>query len=152
MNVNWDNLIERYFAGETSATEEAMLRKFLTSAEGTSAHYDDVRAVVAYLTIAKHRIDASTHSKRLFPFPLPSRAVAAAILVVGLGCALGLHLLTSTPQEEGLCLARVNGKLVTDEKQIAMLMQQSLLEIQEGDDDFNEVEQQLTEMFNIVND
>lgn len=51
---DWEQLIERYYAGETSLHEEEELRKFLFSGEADD-RYDDIRAVLAYTRLPDDR-------------------------------------------------------------------------------------------------
>ena len=45
----WLGLVERFFAAQTSETEEKELREFLLSSRDADARYDEVRAVMSLL-------------------------------------------------------------------------------------------------------
>ena len=159
----WVSLAQRYFDAMTSEEEERVLKCFVASdfshdkSFGADALelFEDVRATMSIIITGKHtsgQKDERTQEGRTAlqgarRWKWAAAGVAAA--VVG-GTFFLLHTANDTSMEEDICLARVNGKLVTDRDEVISLMHDSWNDIDIQSDGAEVVESQLKEMFNVL--
>lgn len=150
-NKYWDELIEKYFDGLTTREEEDLLIRFLATPQGGQSRYDEIRAVMSYHVMAKRKKVVRKPSTKIVRQRMVIwRNIAASLLFV-VGCTFAFHFLKDNSSHGDLCMARVNGKVVTDEEVVLQLMHQTLQSV-DLEKDVNEgVEAQMNEMFNIVN-
>lgn len=140
--AEWLELIDRYFGAETSEMEENELKRFLVSAQGQDACYDEVRATLSFLQVGK-----SLHRKPMREprrFGLPTWAKGAAVAACALIAFVAAWQLDTA---ENRCVAYVYGKKVTDEQQVMDEVKQTLTMIL-NNEDRPDVENQLDQMFN----
>lgn len=128
-----DRLIERYYDGETTVAEEKLLQEFLMS-DRLPQKYDAEKAIFGYL---KSRKEVAGKS---FVAPVYVRwaAVVALLLSVGLSTMLYTERVPDN-------YAMVNGKLITDNNTLQDLMNSSIADISDNN---NEVQQSLNEINN----
>ena len=162
----WTSLAERYFEAETSEEEEKVLKCFVASefscdkAFGPESLelFEDVRVTMSIITVAKHTLSQTegrkpAESKTLTPnqgvrkWKWVAAGVAAA--VVG-GVFFLLPSANDNPTDGDICLARVNGQLVTDRDEVISLMHDSWNDIDILSDGSQVVESQMKEMFNLL--
>lgn len=117
-----EQLIERYFEGETSLQEEQVLRQSLANCQWQSETIDEARFTMGYFTAHKHerrrtgRVGAT----------LRYAAIAASVAVL---LTVGVGLLWQSRQAEDMCVAYVNGKAIHNQKEVITLMHGDLNEI-----------------------
>jgi hypothetical protein len=100
-----EQLISRYFDGETSIQEEKMLREALADCPWNSETIDEARFTMGYF--AAHRHEAQRVSKRNYRRQLIGIAASIAVIL-----AAGGYALWHQQQPSDVCIAYVNGKVV----------------------------------------
>ena len=136
--INWQEVVNRYFDGETSEEEERLLRRFLATEAGQDSDFDEVRAVMSVFAAGKETSRNQPKSRRLWPW-------LAAACVAGLAWLLW----TGIGDSQDVCVAYVNGQKITDRDEVLALMQESWDDI-EMQETGNTVGQQLTDLFNTL--
>ena len=130
------DLMQRYWDAETTPDEERYLARYVASIE--DPEFEELRAVLGYLSIAKGKRSHKADSIRF----LPIIAVAAAIASV---FVIGFSLRNSAVKtEEEFYVCYSYGEKITDDQQVMESIESSL------SDFFNEkspVEDNLFEMF-----
>ena len=117
-----EQLIERYFEGDTSIQEEHMLRQTLADCPWSSEAIDEARFTMGYFTAHKQqRRKATTASNR---YLITGIAASIALLLT-----VGAGLLWHNQQPENVCVAYVNGKTIHNEQEIYNLIQNDLDEM-----------------------
>jgi hypothetical protein len=114
-----EQLIERYFDGETTVKEEQMLCDVLADCSWSSEAIDDARFTLGYFVAHKqqgHRPATVANRSRIM-------AIAASVAVL-LTVGLGLH--WQQHQANNVCVAYVNGKAIHNEQEVFKLMQSDL--------------------------
>ena len=109
-----EQLIDRYFDGETTVQEEQMLRETLADCPWSSEAIDEARFTMGYF--AAHVNEQQREAKKSHRRQLIGIAASIAIIL-----ALGLPALYHNwlaPQPQ--CIAYVNGKVITDNQQAVM--------------------------------
>ena len=115
-----EQLIERYFDGETSIQEEQLLREALANSQWTSETIDEARFAMGYFTT--HRQERKEASKFNRSSIIGIAATIAILLTVGIPA---LSHRWSTPQPE--YIAYVNGKVIANNQEAVMsLIEQDL--------------------------
>lgn len=129
-------LIERYFDGDTSVTEERRLLDALLSHPPGDREVDEALAVMGFARVV---VPAEMTARRLF-----KRIMTAAAVVLLVISAAGAFFLTtsqsSAPQSE--CYAYVGGERIEDKNQIESIMKIQMCDMGDAAD---EVEKQLAE-------
>ncbi len=110
-----EQLINRYFDGETSIQEEKMLRETLADCPWSSEAIDEARFTMGYFVA--HRHEAQSVSKRNYRRQLIG--IAASISVI---LAAGGYALWHQQQPSDVCIAYVNGKVVEDNDKVMALV------------------------------
>lgn len=124
-----DELIEKYYEGNTSCAEENELRIFLTNKK-LPAKYDVERAIFGYLRNNRQP------AKKNISLTLLYRSVAAAVILLVGGIAIYKH---ASPY--GKTIAYIDGKKIKDVEQIKSLASNSLYNVLSEN---NLVEEQLS--------
>jgi len=143
-----ERLISRYFEALTSEAEERELRRFLAGEAGADARYDEVRAVMGYLSTGRrlHAVaappTAGRPTMRLRKKVLRYAAVLAAGLLLGGG---GLYVSRQAAEDE-VCVAYVQGRRVTETEAVLAQMRMSVKNVTDASDELS-VETQLGDMF-----
>lgn len=142
----WQQLIERYFDAATTDAEEQRLKQFLASPQSASPQYNEIKAVMGYLTTAKHHHRAHPAKKR--PINSINRAlkwsVAAAITI---GLFLATWQINATNSD--ICIAYINGQKYTDEA-IVLAQMHSTMQRMDNGIGRHSVEQQLGSIFHTI--
>ena len=116
-----EQLLDRYFEGETTVQEEQELRQCLADCPWHSDAIDEARFTMGYF--AAHKQQQQRVAKRTNPRQIIGIAASIAI-ILGIGISL-FSRQWLTPQYE--CIAYVNGKVITDnQKAIMSLIAQDL--------------------------
>ena len=114
-----EQLISRYFDGETSIQEEQELRQCLANCPWNSDLIDEARFTMGYFAAhvqQQRRVVKMTSRRRI-------TAIAASIAVL---LTIGASALWYTQQSQGKCLAYVNGKAISNEDAVMELIAQDL--------------------------
>jgi hypothetical protein len=110
-----EQLINRYFDGETSIQEEQMLRETLADCPWSSETIDEARFTMGYFVA--HRYEAQRVSKRNYRHQLIGIAASIAVIL-----AAGGYALWHQQQPNDVCIAYVNGKVVEDNDKVMALV------------------------------
>lgn len=110
-----EQLINRYFDGETSIQEEQMLRETLADCPWSSEAIDEARFTMGYFVA--HRHEAQRVSKRNYRRQLIGIAASIAVIL-----AAGGYALWHQQQPNDVCIAYVNGKVVEDNDKVMALV------------------------------
>lgn len=110
-----EQLINRYFDGETSIQEEKMLRETLADCPWSSEAIDEARFTMGYFVA--HRHEAQRVSKRNYRRQLIGIAASIAVIL-----AAGGYALWHQQQPNDVCIAYVNGKVVEDNDKVMALV------------------------------
>ena len=117
-----EQLIARYFDGETTLQEEQMLRDCLADCPWQGDTIDEARFTLGYFTAHKQQSRPAVKSSNRFR----RAAIAASIAVL---LTVGIGALWHSRQSDGECIAYINGKTIHNEKEVLSLMQNDLNEI-----------------------
>ncbi len=114
-----EQLIERYFDGETSVQEEQMLREALADCPWSSEAIDEARFTMGYFAAHSQESErvAKKSNRRKFI------GIAASIAIV---LAAGGYALWHQQQSTGVCIAYVNGMVVQDDEKVMTLIANDL--------------------------
>ena len=108
-----EQLINRYFDGETSVQEEQELRQCLADCPWSSDAIDEARFTMGYFAAHKQQ---QRVAKRINPRQIIGIAASIAI-ILGIGISV-FSRQWLTPQYE--CIAYVNGKVIADNQEAIM--------------------------------
>lgn len=114
-----EQLIDRYFEGETSLHEEQMLKQILADCPWSSDEIDEARFTMGYFTTHKQqqRHIVNMTARRRFI------GIAASIAVL---LTIGGTFMWKTQQSQGECIAYVNGKAITSDDAVMALIEKDL--------------------------
>lgn len=115
-----EELIDRYFEGQTSQQEEQLLRENLADCPWESEAIDEARFTLGYFTAHKQQ---SRQQRTTFSNRYRYMAIAASIAVL---LTIGVGLLWQSRQPEDVCIAYVNGQTISDKDKVLTLMQSDL--------------------------
>ena len=118
-----EQLINRYFDGETSVQEEQILQEALAHCPWSSATIDEARFTMGYFIA--HRQEAQRASKKNFRRQLIGIAASIAIILAVGGYALWHN----HQQQDEVCIAYVNGMVVDDNDKVMALVANDLSKI-----------------------
>jgi hypothetical protein len=110
-----EQLINRYFDGETSVQEEQMLREALADCPWSSETIDEARFTMGYFAL--HRQEAQRTLKMNYRRQLIGIAASIAVILAVGGYALWHH-----QRPNDVCIAYVNGMVVEDNDQVMALV------------------------------
>ena len=145
----WDALIERYFEAQTTDEEEAALRRFLCSQQGSASRYDEVRAVMGFIAVGRSLQSPAVPQKQVRSFRLQTLGRIAAVVIVAMGVGLAAWHTQSQPTE--VCIAYVDGCEITDREAVIALMTGTMQEVL-AEDPTAEMEAQMSEMFSVMDE
>lgn len=109
-----EQLIERYFDGETSVQEEQMLRAALVDCPWSSETIDEARFTMGYF--AAHSREGQRKAKKTNRRQLIGIAASIAIIL-----AVGVYA-WHHQQPDDVCIAYVNGQVVQDNDKVMALV------------------------------
>ena len=142
MNMkDYKEYADRYFEGSLSEAEERELKDFLSTPEGQSHEYDELRAVMGFFAVGRGLTNGSGVSKPIRNINrIYSRiAVAAACLLVLLGIGLGIY------SRRNYCVTFYKGAKITKSEVVMDDVESTLAELMSSDTD---VYDQLSDFFN----
>lgn len=122
---DWEQLVERYYAGETSLHEEEELRRYLFSKEGGDG-YDDTRAVLAFTGTGRRLTAPRPTARRRVPLRVWTAAAACIALLLG-----GSLFYIAAPRDT--CVAYVYGEKHTDPNIVIEQLRHSVSQFAETD-------------------
>lgn len=140
--MNIDELIHRYFEGETSAGEEREIRAFF-SGESLPSHLAPYKPLFGYFEEEVHRIEGKAEKQRpvrIHRIPFISKrmwyttAGIAASLLLLLGIAYRFY--TEDPCLCGGSYAMVDGHCYTDIRQVRTLALEALHEVSSSPEEY----------------
>lgn len=147
--ADWDALVERYFEAETTEAEEAALRRFLCTPQGSARRYDEVRAVMGFLAVGRSQQAPVVLQKKGRSIRLQTLGRIAAAVIVAVGVGLAAWHMQSQPTE--VCIAYVDGREITDREAVIALMTGTMQEVL-AEDPTAEMEAQMSEMFSVMDE
>lgn len=115
-----EQLIDRYFDGETSVQEEHLLRETLANCPWSSETIDKARFTMGYF--AAHR----QHQQRMAQKSRRNRAIgiaASIAIILGAGVFALWHYQEDT---NNMCIAYVNGKAINNDDAVLALIEKDL--------------------------
>lgn len=114
-----EQLIERYFDGETSLQDEQMLREALADCPWESETINEAKFTMGYFAAHKQQGRRVTTVNDRFRI----MAIAASVAVL---LTVGIGLLWQNHQANNVCVAYVNGKAIHNEQEVFNLLQSDL--------------------------
>ena len=147
--ADWDALVERYFEVETTEAEEAALRRFLCTTQGSAPRYDEVRAVMGFLAVGRSQQAPAVPQKKGRSIRLQTLGRIAAAVIVAVGVGLAAWHTQSRPTE--VCIAYVDGREITDREAVIALMTGTMQEVL-AEEPTAEMEAQMSEMFSVMDE
>lgn len=138
----WLALAERYFEAETTREEEAMLKRFLATHMAEDEAFDELKAVMGYLTVGRKLSQQPSAKPKGVKTGWWVAAAAVALLLI-------LPLTRQLQVNEDVCVAYVGGQKVSDSREVMMLMRQSMQNVQHESPEPT-IETQLNEIFNTL--
>lgn len=126
-------LIERYFEGETSRSEEMELKQFLCSPEARDPEFDEVKAVMGFVETARavrrpsavYPLHGRTHIRRWVA------AAGLALLLAAGGGSAGWYMYNLRAHNE--CVAYINGEKYTNPGVVMERMRQTMQSVLPGE-------------------
>ena len=113
-----EELIGRYFDGETTVDEEQALKQCLADCPWNSETIDEARFTMGYFTAHKQQQRASKVSNR---FRYATIAASIALLM-----AVGIGSFWHFQQPKDMCVAYVNGKTIDNDDAVMALIANDL--------------------------
>ena len=121
-----EQLIERYFDGETSVQEEQMLRETLADCPWSSEVIDEARFTMGYF-VAHRKAEQQTSKKSYRRQVIGIAASIAIILAIGIP-AMYHNWFAPQPQ----CIAYVNGKVIDNDDAVMALIASDLSKMEDA--------------------
>lgn len=121
-----EQLINRYFDGETSIQEEQMLREALADCPWSSEAIDEARFTMGYF-VAHRKAGQQTSKKSYRRQVIGIAASIAIILAIGIP-AMYHSWFASQPQ----CIAYVNGKVIDNDDAVMALIASDLSKMEDA--------------------
>ena len=141
-----EQLIERYFDGETSVQEAQMLREILADCPWSSEAIDEARFTMGYFAAhsqEKERIARKTHRRQLI-------GIAASIAII---LAIGIPAMYHSwfaPHNE--CIAYVDGKIIDNDDVVMALIESDLSKMEDASNSMAAQLQSLGEALELDNE
>ncbi|MBO5864929.1 MAG: hypothetical protein J6Q73_02625 [Bacteroidaceae bacterium] len=149
----WLALSEKYFDAQTTNDEERALARFLTTPESNHTAFNEIKAVMGYLSTGRSIAKKKNTPQRSFAGKVIQWApVAASVAVIAV---VGTVLLSRTApakpaeDEKETYYAYINGKEYTDEEFVMQHMLATMNKMSSSSD--NVIEEQMGAMFRINN-
>lgn len=141
-----EQLIERYFYGETSVQEEQMLRETLADCPWSSEAIDEARFTMGFFAAhcqEKERIARKTHRRQLIGIA----ATIAIILAIGIPA---MYHSWFAPHNE--CIAYVDGKIIDNDDVVMALIESDLSKMEDASNSMAAQLQSLGEALELDNE
>lgn len=148
----WNNIIQRYFDAETSLEEENELKEFLVSPEGQKPCYNDIRAVMSFISVGQQRnqqkniFTEEKKEKKIFSLrpAITLRSIAAAFITfIFMGTLTTLYI---RDKQMNVCYAYIGGEKITNEKIVESKMFETMKNISNTNKKTT-MQEQMEEMF-----
>ena len=136
----WLQLIERYFDASITDAEEQQLKQFLASPYSNSPQYDEIKAVMGFLSIGKRYNSPPKKQQTTRTNSVLKWSVAAAVAIGIFGTA------TIQLNNNDICVAYIDGKKYTEEAIVLAQMQNTMQRMSYGIEEHS-LEHQLGDMF-----
>ena len=114
-----EQLIDRYFDGETNVQEEQALREALADCSWSSDVIDEARFTMGYF--AAHRQEQQRQMARVSRRRVIGIAASITILL-----AIGGFALWHQQQTDNMCIAYVNGQIINDDQAVMAIVKNDL--------------------------
>lgn len=122
INIEIEELAERYFDGMTTVDEERRLRRLLASTDYSSPTADEVRALLGYFAVERSRVAAETRRRHPgLKRKILSVAASVALLVVAIVA------LFNSSDSSIECYAMVGSERIEDMSEICALIEADLV-------------------------
>lgn len=121
-----EQLINRYFDGETSVQEEQMLRETLADCPWSSEVIDEARFTMGYF-VAHRKAEQQTSKKSYRRQVIGIAASIAIILAIGIPA---MYQSWFAPQPQ--CIAYVNGKVIDNDDAVMALIASDLSKMEDA--------------------
>ena len=144
----WHRLIERYFDALTTPAEEQRLKRFLASPHSDYPEYDEIKAVLGYLSTGKRYHTPREQNKRIININQVLKWGTAAAIAIGI---FGTATWNINKETEDICIAYIDGKKYTDSKFVIQQMHNTMHRISSVGEQ-ESVEQQLSNIFRTMSE
>ena len=148
--TEWLDIVEKYFYATTTPEEEKALRAFLATDESNTADFNEIKAVIGYLSTAKAVESGKYHKKRTYTISrrrwMGVAATIAIIATIGIAGRWTDNDTRTTDRE--IYIACINGKEYND-KEIALNQMHQAMEMICSTTKGNDIEKQITSMFSL---
>ena len=114
-----EQLINRYFDGETTVKEEQVLRDALADCPWSGELIDEARFTMGYF--AAHRQQQNHTGKRANRFRMVAAAASVALLLT-----VGIGILWHQQKSDDMCIAYVDGKVINNDDAVMALIANDL--------------------------
>lgn len=155
----WTSLVQHYFDAESTETEELVLKSFVASSASSDPVFDatarelftDVRVTMSLFAAGRQTHSGAMPSSDAMPKAGHVRWWKWAAAGVAAGIIGGTLLIL--PKSDGensvanVCMASVNGKVITNRDEVLSLMRDSWADIDISADGSEVVKTQLKELF-----
>lgn len=139
----WLQLIERYFDATITDAEEQQLKQFLASPHSNSQQYDEIKAVMGFLSTGK-RYNSQSKKQRIIGINRVLKWSVAAAIVIGIIGTASIQF--RTPSNNDICIAYINGEKYTEEAIVLAQMRNTMQRMSNSIEEHS-LEHQLGEMF-----
>lgn len=138
----WLALGERYFEVLTTVDEERELRRFLATAEAQGREFDELRAVMGFLTVGKR---CEMRSRRRLR-ERRARRVAAVFVALGVVAGSAFY---AVDRRQNQCVAYIGGVKYTDESVVLAEMHRSMDDMGEASEAMD-IDSQMADIFSTL--
>lgn len=138
----WLQLIESYFDATITDAEEQQLRQFLVSPLAEDPQYNEVKAVMGFLSTGK-RYNSQPKRTPIRKINSALKWSTAAAIAVGIFGTAALHFGNSN---NDICVAYIDGKKYTEEAIVLAQMQNTMQRMSNGIEEHS-LEHQLGDIF-----
>lgn len=139
----WLQLIERYFDATITDAEEQQLKHFLASPHSNSQQYDEIKAVMGFLSTGK-RYNSQSKKQRIIGINRVLKWSVAAAVVIGIIGTASIQFRTTSNND--ICIAYINGEKYTEEAIVLAQMRNTMQRMSNSIEEHS-LEHQLGEMF-----
>ncbi len=153
----WLAIVDKYFNATATAEEEHSLAAFLTTEASCTPEFDEIKAVMGYIAVARNSQKKIKRIKSLASSLKWTTAAAAITIAAAIGFSdTGTDkeeeniLAQTTESSHDVYVAYIDGKRYTDEETVLRQMHETMAMIGNTTRG-NAVEEQLTAMFDTAN-
>ena len=140
-----EQLISRYFDGETTVKEEQMLRDTLADCSWSSEAIDEARFTMGYFTAHKQQGRGTSLFGKRYRIAAIAASVAI-VLAVGIGAFWHYQ-----PQSDNMCVACVDGKMIENEEAVMALIAKDLNSMEDASQSMEDQLQSIGEALELDN-